>query len=88
MKRRIPATTAQHQAAAGRLLEMRRQLVQALRDLGVVHGTPHEESVTAKETDALLTLDRAIQRCAVALEVRMKLDGHRPPADWSYFAQP
>jgi len=40
-------------------------------------------SVTAKETDALLALDRAILHCATTLNARMRADGQEPD-DWDY----
>ena len=41
-------------------------------------------AVTAKETDALLALDRAIVRCASILNTRMGDDGQEP-RDWDYY---
>jgi len=40
-------------------------------------------AVTAKETDALNALDRAIVSCATTLNARMRADGQEPE-DWDY----
>ena len=40
-------------------------------------------AVTAKETDALNALDRAIVACATTLNARMRADGQEP-GDWAY----
>jgi hypothetical protein len=61
---------------------MRRELRQVLDELGVSERSPGGmPAVTAKETDALLALDRAIVRCATALNARMSEDGQEPD-DW------
>ena len=84
MSRRGPATTAQHRTAARRLLAMRRELRQVLDDLGVGPNSPGGMlAVTAKETDALNALDRAIVACANTLNARMRADGQEP-GDWDY----
>jgi len=41
-------------------------------------------AVTARETDALNALDRAIVHCANTLNDRMRADGQEPN-DWDYY---
>ena len=63
---------------------MRRELRQVLDGLGVGPSSPGGmPAVTAKETDALNALDRAILHCANTLNARMREDGQEP-GDWDY----
>lgn len=75
MKRREQrASIEQHRAVSRKLMQARALVHDAMHDLGMLANSPHRGTSLAKDADALMKLERAIDRARCRLENAMFRD--------------